>query len=76
LEVRTRHLRAIRHAEHTQVRLGDEVLRGKRVLVCNNSCLDFRCIIARKPSSALVLSEAQLEALQVVAGNTLTYCPL
>jgi arginine N-succinyltransferase len=76
LEVRTRHLRAIRHAEHAQALLGDEVLRGKRVLVCNNSCLDFRCIIARKPSSALVLSEAQLEALQVVSGNTLTYCPL
>ena len=76
LEVRTRHIRAIRHAEQTQVLMGDEVLHGKRVLVCNNSCHDFRCIIARKQGLSLVLSEAQLEGLQVAAGNTLTYCQL
>jgi arginine N-succinyltransferase len=76
LEVSTRHIRAIRHAEQTQAVIGDEVLHGSRVLVCNNSCLDFRCIVARKKSSILVLSAAQLEGLQVVSGNTLTYCPL
>ena len=76
LEVRTRHIRAIRHAEQAQVAVGDEVLVGKRVLVCNNNCLDFRCIIVRKQGPLLLLSEAQLEALQVAAGNTLTYCPL
>ncbi|MDO7554492.1 MAG: arginine N-succinyltransferase, partial [Oceanospirillaceae bacterium] len=76
LEVRTRYIRAIRHAEQAQVAVGDEVLVGKRVLVCNNTCLDFRCIIVRKQGPLLLLSEAQLEALQVAAGNTLTYCPL
>ena len=76
LEVRTRHIRAIRHAEQAQVAVGDEVLVGKRVLVCNNNCLDFRCIIVRKQGPLLLLSEAQLEALQVAVGNTLTYCPL
>jgi arginine N-succinyltransferase len=76
LEVRTRHIRAIRHAEQTQALAGDEVLHGKRVLVCNNSCHDFRCIIARMSGDTLVLSTTQLEGLQVVAGNTLTYCQL
>jgi len=76
LEVRTRLIRAIRHAEQTQALVGDEVLQGKRVLVCNNSCLDFRCIIARKQGLSLVLSEAQLDGLQVATGNTLTYCQL
>jgi len=76
LEVRTRHIRAIRHAEETQVLLGDEVLHGKRILVCNNSCHDFRCIITRMSHNTLVLSIAQLEGLQVAAGNTLTYCRL
>jgi arginine N-succinyltransferase len=76
LEVSTRHIRAIRHAEQIKVQVGALVEQGKRVLVCNNSCLDFRCIIAHMPGTSLVLSEAQLEGLQVVAGNTLTYCPL
>jgi len=76
LEARTRLIRTIRHAEQTQAVMGDEVVQGKRVLVCNNSCVDFRCILARKQSDALVLSKAQLEGLQVAAGNTLTYCHL
>jgi arginine/ornithine succinyltransferase subunit-like protein len=76
LEVRTRHIRAIRHAEQITVAVGDSVEHGKRVLVSNNSCLDFRCIIARKQGAALILSEAQLEGLQVANGNTVTYCPL
>ena len=70
LEARTRLIRTIRHAEQTQAVMGDEVVQGKRVLVCNNSCVDFRCILARKQSDALVLSKAQLEGLQVAAGNT------
>lgn len=76
LEVRTRQIRAIRHAEQAQVIMGDEVLKGKRVLICNHSCVDFRCIIGRKQGPLLVLSKTQLEGLQVVHGNTLTYCPL
>ena len=76
LEVRTRHLRAIRHAEQAQALIGDEVLHGKRVLVCNNSCLDFRCIIARKQGLSLVLSAGQIDGLKVATGDTLTYCQL
>jgi arginine N-succinyltransferase len=76
LEVRTRLIRATRHAEETQALLGDEVLHGKRILVYNKSCHDFRCIIARMSNNTLVLSSAQLERLQVAAGNTLTYCQL
>ncbi|MCS5559301.1 MAG: arginine N-succinyltransferase [Oceanospirillaceae bacterium] len=76
LEVRTRHIRAIRHAEQIKVQAGDPVEQGKRVLVSNNSCHDFRCIIARKQGAALILSESQLKGLQVANGNTVTYCPL
>lgn len=76
LEARTRLIRTIRHAEQIQAVMGDEVMQGKRVLVCNNSCVDFRCILARKKSDSLVLSKAQLEGLQVATGNTLTYCHL
>jgi len=76
LEVRTRHIRAIRHAEQTTAQVGSMVERGKRVLVSNNSCVDFRCIIARKQGDELILSQGQLDALQVAAGNTLTYCHL
>ncbi|HIG37085.1 MAG TPA: arginine N-succinyltransferase, partial [Oceanospirillaceae bacterium] len=76
LEVRTRHIRAIRHAEQIKVQAGNPVEQGKRVLVSKNSSHDFRCIIARKQGAALILSEAQLEGLQVANGNTVTYCPL
>tara|TARA_B100000780_G_C20869175_1_gene345705 strand:+ start:46 stop:609 length:564 start_codon:yes stop_codon:yes gene_type:complete len=76
LEVRTRHIRTVRHAEQAQVIMEDEVLQSKRVLVYNHSCADFRCIIARKLVPLLVLSKAQLKGLQVIDGNTSTYFQL
>ena len=79
LEVRTRHIRAIRHVEQTQALVGDEVLQGKRVLVCNNSCLGYRCAMAYiKPpvSGPLCISTELATALHLTTGDPIRIVPL
>jgi len=79
LEARTRNLRTIRNAQTATITITEAPQAiGQRVLVSNNQCQDFRCLLARKDqqSGTISLSQAQTDALQVVNDEQVLYSPL
>lgn len=79
LEARTRHIRTIRQAQFGNLEISEKSdPKGQRILVGNNQCEEFRCILARKSrdSNAITLNAEQANALLAEAGEQLIYSPL
>lgn len=79
LEARTRHIRTIRQAQNGIIEISkNPPKKGQRVLIGNNHCQDFRCILAIKASGeqSLKLSPEQAAMLMVDEGEEVIYSPL
>ena len=80
LEARTRLIRTIRKAEQATIAIDHDRAQtsGSRVLLSNNQCQDFRCLLARKQSdSEVIYINPQIaQALGVSDGEQVLYSPL
>ncbi|MDP6969257.1 MAG: arginine N-succinyltransferase [Gammaproteobacteria bacterium] len=80
LEARTRLIRTIRKAEYSTIAIDHNSAHssGSRVLLSNNQCQDFRCLLARKqPDSEVISIQPQTaQALGVSDGEQVLYSPL
>lgn len=79
LEARTRHIRTIRQSQTAAITITNQTTSdGQRVLVGNNHCQDFRCILARLDTDTqqVVLTAKQAQALMVETGEVVIFSPL